>query len=901
MEEIDGGVGNDTIAIDEHADFSDTQLSSIEKIEGSSRTNYLTGSAGDDTIDGKEGVDVLKGGAGDDTFLKRTGDMMDRISGGEGYDRILGTDSDDRIELHSFEGDNRVEEIDGGAGHDTVSVEYGADFSGTTLTDVESIEGSARENRIIGSDGADTINSMDGIDKITGGAGDDVIDGGAGTDTAVYGGSFLDYNISFNDDGTVSVTDLRATGNEGSDVLKNVEVLQFADQKVEATELGVDIAKGIASAPSLPSAPSAPAASGTVTNPDMVDASAVGGITSLKFQNTGSTDSDGGPVTLGHVFAPGDLMPGESLMATINGQQVAIQMDVKATNDDGSVRHAILTVDSPAVAAGDEVDIVLSKSGDPAASGSISVADILANGFDLDVDLVMHDGGTDTPIHIDGAQILADALAAGQVTTWIDGPLASEYSVTAAVSDQMNVTFNIRAFADGNVMTDVVFAADNAFAAGNDNLNYDVKISEGGQTVYEMANLDHHHKGTWHTEVWAEQDPGLHVVRDMDYMLSTGAVTGYDVSQGVSASVLESAYQKLLLADTDPMGTGTVETYMPMTGGRADLGALPTWAVMYLASQDEKMEELLFANADAAGSIPWHYRDPATGEAISIDDYPTLWMDSRDGTNVFPDIFSVEGTDWALDTAHMPSLTYLPYLLTGSQYYLEEMQSQGAYQLAQRNPDYRGDDAGLVGGQVRAQAWALRDIADAAYISPDDDPQKAYFQDKLDNNLQAYSDTYLTGQTDGLEGHIQGQYGDNKGAQAPWQDDYFTVVLSTIAGRGETDAQALADWKAEFTAGRFLSAEEGFVPLAGTSYNLKMFEIVDGQKVWFTTWEEVMQATFADAEIPTELKYPDSADGYAALARAALASLVSQEAPGALEGLWLCGRTDPAADGGLCG
>ena len=173
VEEIDGGAGRDTIAINEHADFSETKLTDIEAIEGSSRQNRITGSEGDDTIDGGAGADVLKGDAGDDTFLKRTGDGADRISGGEGFDRVVGTDGDDEISLHRFTGEDRVEEIDGGAGQDTISINEHADFSATKLTDIEAIEGSSRQNRITGSEGDDTIDGGDGADVLKGGAGDD--------------------------------------------------------------------------------------------------------------------------------------------------------------------------------------------------------------------------------------------------------------------------------------------------------------------------------------------------------------------------------------------------------------------------------------------------------------------------------------------------------------------------------------------------------------------------------------------------------------------------------------------------------------------------------------------------------------------------------------------------------
>jgi hypothetical protein len=50
------------------------------------------------------------------------------------------------------------------------------------------------------------------------------------------------------------------------------------------------------------------------------------------------------PVTFGQVFAPGDLKRGETLAGRLSdGRMVALQVDVKATPADGSVRHAVLS------------------------------------------------------------------------------------------------------------------------------------------------------------------------------------------------------------------------------------------------------------------------------------------------------------------------------------------------------------------------------------------------------------------------------------------------------------------------------------------------------------------------------------------------------------------------------
>ena len=66
-------------------------------------------------------------------------------------------------------------------------------------------------------------------------------------------------------------------------------------------------------------------------------------------------------------------------------------------------------------------------------------------------------------------------------------------------------------------------------------------------------------------------------------------------------------------ANTGPMGNAMISKDMSQVGGRGDLGIMPIWNARYLASQNEQAEKTMLANADAAGSIPWHYRDEATG------------------------------------------------------------------------------------------------------------------------------------------------------------------------------------------------------------------------------------------------------------------------------------------------
>ena len=99
-----------------------------------------------------------------------------------------------------------------------------------------------------------------------------------------------------------------------------------------------------------------------------------------------------------------------------------------------------------------------------------------------------------------------------------------------------------------------------------------------------------------------------------------------------------------------------------------------------------------------AATIPWHYRDEATGDYLRIDHHPKLWMDERTnwpqfGSDGLTNSFA-KGTEvgWAFDTAHQPALNYLSCLVAGSQFYLDGLLAQTAYSIASFAPHYRGQD-----------------------------------------------------------------------------------------------------------------------------------------------------------------------------------------------------------------
>ena len=86
------------------------------------------------------------------------------------------------------------------------------------------------DDEVIGSDFADRLYLGSGDDIVEGGEGDDIIVAGSGEDTARYRGSIFDYDWSETRPGILSVTDTNTSdGDEGTDTLRGVEILQFDD------------------------------------------------------------------------------------------------------------------------------------------------------------------------------------------------------------------------------------------------------------------------------------------------------------------------------------------------------------------------------------------------------------------------------------------------------------------------------------------------------------------------------------------------------------------------------------------------------------------------------------------------------------------------------------------------
>ncbi len=430
--------------------------------------------------------------------------------------------------------------------------------------------------------------------------------------------------------------------------------------------------------------------------------------------------------------------------AAFDGLQVGTlhtQTDVKNRWPDGSIRFAIVTVLAPAAA-------------------------------DYPVNAASVSGGSFTPsappasvtLALGGASYVATLPAAASSDAWLSGPLVRESRHVVAptsVNDGsahpfLRVNFDSRVYNDGKARIDV--SVENVLdRAGAATVTYDVAIAVDRQAVFTRTAVQHYYLTRWRKVFEAGTMPLSAITPDFAAFNQSNALPPF-------LSIVTNVVSAPEGASYDILKHGALNTNMPAHGGRAELAPFPDWTARYLVHRNRTQRAFVLANGDLSGSWPIHVREaegslkPGVGgeRYVSLDQRPTIWYDSRAKDAGYD---YIKGTPLPIreygsltpgpgqsplipDTAHQPSLAYVPYLLTGDRYYAEEMAFWANYSMLRTyNGDgVRGAQGILAYNEVRGYGWALRNIVDAAAYYPDASPMRAYLAQKLAANLQWLDD-----------------------------------------------------------------------------------------------------------------------------------------------------------------
>ncbi|HCY63354.1 MAG TPA: hypothetical protein DHV59_11105 [Oxalobacteraceae bacterium] len=610
----------------------------------------------------------------------------------------------------------------------------------------------------------------------------------------------------------------------------------------------------------------------TTTGPTTTTTLPAGAITVLDIDSLGNAQQTNLPVTFGQVFAQGDVPTGESVTGSLDGTPLALQVDAKARHADGSLRHAVISAVLPQINPNQSKGLVLFKtSSSSGGAPANALTQLLSSGFTTSVNINI--GGM---IYSASADAL---LNSGSGVKWLSGPLVNEWLVSAPLKTaggvehpHLTARFAIRAYVGLNkAKVDVIIENNKTFAAAPQNFTYDVNAIVDGQMVFSKPGLTHYHHARWRKTFWWGEEPEAHIKHHTAYLIKSKAVSNYDQAIVPAESALAGLASNLTEEKIGPMRLGLLVPYMPQTGGRPDIGPLPSWSAHYLLSMDRRAKQAMLATADGAATWPIHYRDEATDYPVRLDNEinknisthgnlahlgplpvprcatyaPALCKTMYHKTPISNPAAPME--EMTPDVAHQPSMVYLPYLVTGEHFYLEELQFWAAWNPLETSPGSRGLEKGLMKwAQVRGQAWSLRTLGQVAYITPDAHPMKAYFTQQVGYNLDFYNQTYAVGNPNQLgvyDGSGVGAFVSDSGQSAPWQDDFLTWSSGYLTELGFSAAKTFLNWKAKYPVGRMTAP--GYCWIDGAVYVLQI-RPSSGMPV-YTTFAEAYQETKKNA------------------------------------------------------
>jgi hypothetical protein len=476
------------------------------------------------------------------------------------------------------------------------------------------------------------------------------------------------------------------------------------------------------------------------------------------------------PFTISRVFVKGDIP--HFAQASVNGTSVPTQCDVKTRWPDGSVQHALISFVAPLTANGTiTVSFVDQASGNN--SGAMNQAAMLAANWGAQIEVT--NGST---VVANARQILTDWSGTGadaRVTYWLQGAICTQviledrspalaYDIGWDTYKPLHPIFVVTFYPGYPAGTKVEMILENMWTTKLEDQTYSLALKTGnplGAAVYTKAGYSHIAETRWRKTFWSGVQPGtVNIDFNLPYMISTQMFPNWDLSKAVPAGTVTTDVAQFNATDQGDLGGHSLWTQsMGQTGGRPDIGVFPAWYVRYLYTFNPGMRQLVMGSAEVSGYVPVHFREsasgtffdsghavPAFGRALSIDARPTIYTPDFTYSGIAPPdkivpISITTKNGWGEDLGHEPGIVYIPYLLTGDWYFLEELYFYGANALAYMNPGYgeynRANSWGYfsVSDGERPQTWGLRDIAQAAFAAPDGTPEKAYFTEKVNNNI----------------------------------------------------------------------------------------------------------------------------------------------------------------------
>lgn len=467
------------------------------------------------------------------------------------------------------------------------------------------------------------------------------------------------------------------------------------------------------------------------------------------------------PFALGHAFKQGDVPAGQYVNSDLTDWQA-----VPTTYwPDGSLRHAIIA-GRATCSANVLKSIALSVSGTNRSGTALTEAD-LASAMST---VTLAAGG-------DSFTLNSLIGTAARHRTVCSGPVMSSWLYRRAIAGSTNLVawFEVRLYIGGAV--EILPWAENGFLLGTNPLA-DTRtwtLTIGGVTKFSSSLtvrhrsrpllLDNTAASFKHWSYWAgTTDPQIVPKHDMAYLRATGMVPNLAaIPSETRLNALPQSFAPGTVAGIDTQ-MGAAGTNSGIIGHDSNI-AHAAWVS---SSADARAYNASMAFGYSGGSWSTHYRegDPtlAINEPFVFTQRPNVSI--NEGSS--PAVPAGDGNEVGTPvTTHQPSYGFLPWLLTGRWWFLEEQLFWTNFNYLKGSPSQRrgeayGQNTGtyppytasasagiidLSNGAYphRGGAWSLRCLAQTLAILPTTHPCYASIKASFDANVGFYRSLYITG------------------------------------------------------------------------------------------------------------------------------------------------------------
>jgi hypothetical protein len=571
------------------------------------------------------------------------------------------------------------------------------------------------------------------------------------------------------------------------------------------------------------------------------------------------------PFTLGFAFVKGHIQANQGVASNIAEMQVV----PKNYWSDGSLKYAILsghvelTADTPLV-------VTMGPSGN-VNNAALTLSDLKATGVTSTINcgafgsMSWQNNDWDTP-H----------------STWIEGWQLSSwiYRKPVGTDPHLVVWLEVRLY-KGNAVEVLPWIENGYIRVPNPTSKAETfEFQLGGESLFsKYIDIPTHTRtpllfGTALSYWFGIEDPAVTVRHDALYMQASLLVPSYFANVSPvsgTAQRLARSFSPLQQSNFDYDSDS-----MASPGYQRPIGLLPEHDVMYLVCNNASIVyNAVVFNGYSAGRYPLHYRDENTLNPLRFTDYPNLvihdtcrFKDNGSSTkyDVTPACSGTPSPGW--DTAHLPSVGYMAYLVTGRRYFMEQVQFAATTNfLGLTDGAIRNFSSGLlhptIGAfQTRSSAWTIRSLVQAITVTPDSDDYRNNFVTSWEKNIQYHHSLYNQQPNNNFgliqpgEAYSIGSNPSGTNNVAIWQQDFVTAAwgyaITLDPPISEADSQKIKEffqWKAKAIVDR-LGPSNRFWYINAAPYTITVStaavpNYLTGAGPWLSDWSAIYSATFA--------------------------------------------------------